>query len=120
MKTYAEFAKRASESVEYWSELAMLEFVGELTLRMERLGMKKSDLAARIGTSPAYVTKVIHGDANFTLETMTKLAMAVGARVRVRILEIELAASDHRPHQSVADKIAPRRSRVNASRARAR
>ena len=38
-------------------------------------------LARRIGTSPAYVTKLFGGSANFTIETMVKIADALGMTV---------------------------------------
>jgi transcriptional regulator with XRE-family HTH domain len=51
--------------------------------------MNKAALAQKIGASPAYVSKVMRGDANFTLETMTKLAMAVGGKVQARIVDAD-------------------------------
>lgn len=50
--------------------------------------MTNAKLAESIGVSPAYVSKVLHGDVNFTLETMTKLAMAVGSRVEVNFVPL--------------------------------
>jgi transcriptional regulator with XRE-family HTH domain len=50
--------------------------------------ISRSALAARIGHSPAYVTKVLRGDANFTAATMTKLARAMGAEVRIHLAPI--------------------------------
>ncbi len=38
-----------------------------------------------MGTSRAYVTKLMRGNVNFTLTTMVKLAMAVGGAVHVHI-----------------------------------
>ena len=43
--------------------------------------------ARRLGTSQAYVTKVLRGDVNFTLVTLVKLARAVGGRVRLDLCD---------------------------------
>jgi len=85
MKKYAKLIKRAIGSVDYWTQLSIREFVRELTGRMDSEGLNRSDLAKKIGSSPSYVTKILRGDANFTLESMNKLAMAVGGRVKVSI-----------------------------------
>ncbi|WP_414041529.1 helix-turn-helix domain-containing protein [Acidithiobacillus sp. M4-SHS-6] len=48
----------------------------------EEKNISRSELASRIETSLPYITKVMRGDANFTLETMAKIAMAVCLRTR--------------------------------------
>jgi antitoxin component HigA of HigAB toxin-antitoxin module len=85
VKNYAKLIKRAMGSVDYWTQLSIREFVRELTGRMDSEGLNRSDLAKKIGSSPSYITKILRGDANFTLESMNKLAMAVGGRVKVSI-----------------------------------
>jgi transcriptional regulator with XRE-family HTH domain len=85
MEKYAKLIKRVMGSVDYWTQLSIREFVCELTGRMDSEGLNRSDLAKKIGSSPSYVTKILRGDANFTLESMNKLAMAVGGRVKVSI-----------------------------------
>jgi len=87
MSKYARLFRRAGESVEYWTQLAMRHFVRDFAQRMDAEGLKRSELAVKIGSTPAYVTKILRGDANFTLETMTKLAMAVGGRLQIEIVD---------------------------------
>jgi transcriptional regulator with XRE-family HTH domain len=58
---------------------------GALIARMERLGVSRSELARRLGTSPAYVTKILRGDTNFTLSSLAKIAEALGSRVELRL-----------------------------------
>lgn len=86
MLKYRQLLKQAVQSVDYWSHIAMRAFVRDLGQRMDELGMKRADLARKIDASTAYVTKVMRGDVNFTLETMTKLAMAVDGKLDVRIV----------------------------------
>ncbi|HEV2852671.1 MAG TPA: helix-turn-helix transcriptional regulator [Thermoanaerobaculia bacterium] len=75
----------ARQHDDYWTEGLILEFTEELSRWMTERKISRSALAAKIGHSPAYVTKVLRGDANFTAATMTKLARAVGAEVRVHL-----------------------------------
>lgn len=69
-------------------ERAALDITGEIYGRMEALGLTKSQLAERLGTSPAYVTKILGGEANFTLKTMARLARALDARLSVRMVPV--------------------------------
>ena len=87
MGKYSELLKKARDSVEYWTQNAMRKFVGETVRRMNANNISRADLAAKLDVSPAYVTKILRGDVNFTLETMVKLARAVGGELQVGIVE---------------------------------
>jgi transcriptional regulator with XRE-family HTH domain len=69
----------------YWTELAIIEFTEELCRCMETQGITRADLARRMNVSPAFITKILRGNSNFTLETMTKLARAVGSELRLHL-----------------------------------
>lgn len=56
-----------------------------LRRRLEASGLSRSALARRLGASPAYVTKVLRGRTNFTLDSLVKIAAALGAEVEVRL-----------------------------------
>lgn len=86
MEKYRKLIRRARKSVEYWTQVSIRDFVRGLDARMDALDMNRAQLAEKIGASPAYVTKVMRGDVNFTLETMNKLAMATGGRVHVQVV----------------------------------
>ena len=55
----------------------------------------RAELARRVGVSPAYITKVFRGTVNLTLETMSGLALAVGASVRLHVAPIHQRTSWH-------------------------
>lgn len=78
---------QASNTDEYWTERAKLDFVGSLNAQMQRHGISKAELARRLDVSSAYVTKIFRGDANFTLATMVRLARAVGGEFRSDIVK---------------------------------
>ena len=73
----------------YWAEKNKLDFSVELFQIMKRRGISKKELAERLGTSQAYITKVFRGDANFTLDSMTKLVQALDAKIAIQIVPKE-------------------------------
>lgn len=84
-KRYREFVERAQGSVEYWADGPITEFIEDVWRLMEEQTVSRAELARRLGTSRAYVTKLLGGNANFTLQTMTKVAMALGSQVHVHV-----------------------------------
>jgi hypothetical protein len=50
---------------------------------MEEEDVSRAELARRLGTSQAYVTKVLRGNVHFALAALGKLARAVGGEVRL-------------------------------------
>ena len=62
---------------EYQAECAIVEFTENIARRMDELGISRSELARRLDTSPAYVTKILRGNANFTLKSMARISTAL-------------------------------------------
>jgi len=52
---------------------------------MKANGVSRSELARRLGVSPAYVTKVLRGNVNFTLDSMVRLVRAAGGDVSLQV-----------------------------------
>jgi transcriptional regulator with XRE-family HTH domain len=86
---YRELLARAEASPEYWSEAAAHELIREVEARMARQGISRAELARRLGSSKAYVTKVLGGNVNFTLATMARLAEALGAELQIGLADRE-------------------------------
>jgi len=84
-KSFKELFTAAKKRDSYWVEHAILEFTSELYLLMKSKGVTKSELASLLGTSPAYITKVFSGNANFTIETMVKLTRALGGKFHTHV-----------------------------------
>lgn len=70
-------AEAARQTHSYHAEGASIRFTEELISRMKSCGITRSALAEKIGTSPAYITKILRGDTNFTLDSMVKIAHAL-------------------------------------------
>jgi transcriptional regulator with XRE-family HTH domain len=95
---YRTLIERIESSPEYGVDVAMLQFTDELNRSMVAQGISRAELARRIGASPAYVTKIMRGDANLTLASMVKLAGAVGQWIRVRFETAPARGKQERAH----------------------
>ena len=76
---------QAEKDPGFWLEDFRLEFMEELAREMKHLNISRTELAKRIGVSPAYITKILRGDSNFTLQSMVKLAFALGSKLCIRM-----------------------------------
>lgn len=83
--SFDELFQRAEERTGYWVELAKLDFTEEMLARMKERGLKKTQLAARLGAKPAFVTRLVSGHNNFTLETMVRVARALNCEFRCHL-----------------------------------
>jgi transcriptional regulator with XRE-family HTH domain len=72
--SFADTFQDAMQHDEFWTEYAILEFTSQLSQTIKQKGISKAELARRMETSQAYVTKVFRGDANLTIASMVKLA----------------------------------------------
>lgn len=89
---FRKMVDQARRNADYWAAGIAMDFATGVDALMKRKNISRSELASRIGTSLPYITKVMRGDANFTLETMAKIAMAVDATIEVRLIDNEAMA----------------------------
>ena len=87
LERYRNFLQEARKSVDFWVDGPITEFAEDIWRLMEEQKVSRAELARRLGTSRAYITKRLGGNANFTLHTMTKVAMALGATVHVHVAD---------------------------------
>jgi len=67
-------------------ESLILEATEEICRILETENISRSELARRLGKSKAFVTQVLSGERNMTLNTAADLAFALGHRFHVRAL----------------------------------
>ncbi len=82
---FKSFLKEAKKNDSYWVEKLKLDFTSELYKLMTETGVTKKELAGIIGTSPAYITKVFSGNANFTFESIVKLTRALDGQISIHL-----------------------------------
>ena len=85
MMTFTDRLEQAKQCDSYWAEHAKIDFAIDLERLMDRQNLRKFDLAARMETSPAYISKVLRGDANLTIESMVRLVRAAGGTLHIHI-----------------------------------
>lgn len=90
---YAKLLEDIEASNEYWTHAAVLEFTEEIARLMEDEAVSRAELSRRIGKTAAYVTKVLRGNVNFTVETMTMLARAFDTVVRIHLAPSDVAVT---------------------------
>jgi transcriptional regulator with XRE-family HTH domain len=88
-RSFKELFEEARQDPGFHKELAILRFTEELCRVMEEQGVSHTELARRIGSSQAYISRVLNGGANFTLASMTKLCMALGMELRMHLAPAE-------------------------------
>ncbi|MCX6842089.1 MAG: helix-turn-helix transcriptional regulator [candidate division WOR-3 bacterium] len=86
---FRQMVARHEGEPEYWVEYLKLVFSEEIGRIMDERGVSQAELARRLGTSRAYVAKVLRSTANLTLATMAKLALALDARVDLSLVPKE-------------------------------
>jgi transcriptional regulator with XRE-family HTH domain len=69
-----------------------LNFLLQICSRLHDLGMSNADLAKRMGTTPAYITRLFGGSANLSTRTMAKLAQAAYGKVQIEFAPQDAAA----------------------------
>lgn len=67
----------------YWAETARLDFSVLLGEKMDEQKISKTALAEKAGVSKSYVSKVLGGDTNFTIDSMAKFMFALGLRLNI-------------------------------------
>jgi transcriptional regulator with XRE-family HTH domain len=96
-KSFAALMTRLAATPEGQAEHVAVAFLVQVNARMQAQGVSNIELARRMGTSPAYITRLFRGSANLSVQTMTKLAQAVNST-----LSLELVANDE-PEAPPAD-----------------
>jgi transcriptional regulator with XRE-family HTH domain len=84
-KSFSQLYREAERHQDYWIAGAILEFTESVVREMARQRLTRTALAERLGTTPAYVTKILRGKVNFTLATMVRLSRALSVDLHVRL-----------------------------------
>src|ERR1700688_348829 len=69
-RSFSDLYREAERHQDYWVAGAILEFTESVVREMARQRLTRKALAKRLGATPAYVTRILRGEVNFTLATM--------------------------------------------------
>lgn len=85
MTSFTELLRKAEESDQYWESGAQIDFSFKIANAMIEDNLNQTQLAEILGVSPPYVSKLLAGKQNVTLNTMIRYARRLG-----RILHLDL------------------------------
>jgi hypothetical protein len=66
----------------YAHQSAILAATGAIVAAMERANVSRTELAAKLGKGPAFVSQILSGSRNMTLKTLSDFAWALDRQVR--------------------------------------
>ncbi len=90
-KTLAALQDRLAAAAAGTPEHAAVSFLVEINTRMLALGLTHVELAQRMGSSRSYITQLFGGKANLSMQTMARLAEAVGCTLQVGLQDTKPA-----------------------------
>lgn len=103
----------SKDTPEYELEWLLLDIEEALHTSMEAQGITRSELADRLGTSRAFITKLLGGQENLTLKTLVRVANALEMKVDTRFVPRESAAKPAKKQQ-VKTAVGPKTRRAPA------
>ena len=84
--SFAEMFKELELSGSYDIEQAKIDIAEHIAIAMRQQQVSKAELARRLSKSRAYVTKVLQSGANFTIESLVKIAAALDCSIDVKLI----------------------------------
>ncbi len=80
---------QARKNSDYYQEKLLMDISSRLVDALEAQNLKRKELAERLEVSPAYVTNVLRGHANLSIESLAKFAFALGLKWEPVLLSLE-------------------------------
>ena len=78
---FADLIQRAELSDAYQIDRLKVEISERIYNAMNQQGVSNAELARRLGKSRAYVTKLLRGTTNFTLESLVRIGRSLSCEV---------------------------------------
>src|SRR6266849_3321550 len=83
--TFQKMVQRLENSGHLHVEVAKTEIAENIYLAMKREDVSKAELARRLGKSRAYVTQILQGSVNFTIESLVRIATVLDCELDMRL-----------------------------------
>jgi transcriptional regulator with XRE-family HTH domain len=104
-----EHFRKIENDPRFVAEGMKLAFADDLVRLLATRGLKRTELAEKLGTNRGYITRVLDTEYNLTVETMARIALALDARITLRMLPREEV--ERRPRSTATLRTARRRER---------
>ncbi len=89
MKTsgrYKEAFQQAHRSPAFWTEKAILGITQQIAATMKRLGLSQKAVAEKIDKKATFLSRVLSGQHNVTVETLALLAHAMDMHIEMKLV----------------------------------
>lgn len=86
---FATLFAEAEKRDEYHVAGIKIEIAEQIYTMMEKRGVSQSDLARRLGKNRAYISKILKGTTNFTVDTLVRIARKLNAEWDIQLCESE-------------------------------
>ena len=85
-KDFQELVSRIKRSETFDQEVLRADIADQISCLMKVQGVSNAELARRLKTSRAYITKILQGNANFTTDNLVQIARALDCRYTLMLL----------------------------------
>lgn len=85
---FADADQEARKNPAYWQEGIILEVTRHVINELAIQNLTQADLASRLGVKPAYISRVLRGHENLTLQTLAKIAFVLGKKWQFSLVGI--------------------------------
>jgi plasmid maintenance system antidote protein VapI len=87
-KAFAQKFELLNKKPEYYAELLKIEVTEAIYNLMETKEYNKAELARKLGCKPPYITKLLSGTENVTLDSLSRIAYMLGAKIEVKFTSL--------------------------------
>jgi len=91
---WKEFSEKQKQSIEYKVESISMDIALQVYDFLNEKKLSQSNLAREMGVSRSYVSQILGGKPNMTLETLVKLTEALDASLEININRLAEAVPD--------------------------
>lgn len=85
---FQELLKQIKSSDSYEIEVVRDSISEQIFSIMQAQRITKAELARKLKTSAPYITKLLQGNGNFTIETLVRIARALGCKFRPSLVPV--------------------------------
>ena len=91
---FEQWERDYAEDAEYIAYGLLTDITADICAAMDEQGMKRKELAERLGVSPQYVTKFLNTPENTSVYQIVRFAQAVGLDVEVSLSHREESSEE--------------------------
>ncbi len=85
-RKWEKISEEIEKTIEYKIESIAFDISVQIYRQMRKLGINKKELAEKLNVSKAYVTQLLKGKSNMTIETMVKIAEALNMTPKIELI----------------------------------